>query len=64
MRMSRLTGVVDLIDEKGLCGDKGMVIVEHARRRPLEGRYGGLVLQKEKSYGDTMLSIFQMEESL
>lgn len=56
--------VVDLIDEKGLCGDEGMVIVEHARRRPLEGRYGGLVLQREKSYGDTMLSIFQMEESL
>lgn len=56
--------VVDQIEEKGLCGEDGMVIVEHARRRPLEGRYGGLVLQKEKSYGDTMLSIFQMEESL
>ena len=47
-----------------MCGEDGMVIVEHARRRPLEGRYGGLELKKEKSYGDTMLSIFQMEESL
>ena len=56
--------VLDKIGEKGLCGGDGMVIVEHARRRPLEGRYVGLVLQKEKSYGDTMLSIFQMEESL
>ena len=56
--------VVDQIGEKGLCGEYGMVIVEHARRRPLEGRYGGLVLQKEKSYGDTMLSIFQLEGSL
>ena len=56
--------VVDQIDEKGLCGVDGMVIVEHARRRPLEGRYGGLVLEKEKTYGDTMLSIFRVEGSL
>lgn len=56
--------VIDLIAERGLCGEDGLVIVEHARRRPLEGKYGKLVLQKEKSYGDTMLSIFQMEESL
>ena len=56
--------VVDLIDEKGLCGDEGMVIVEHARRRPLESRYGSLSLKKEKSYGDTMLSIFSPEGSL
>ena len=56
--------VVDRIWEKGLCGEYGMVVVEHARRRPLEGRYGGLAMQKERSYGDTMLSIFQMEESL
>ena len=56
--------VVDRIGEMGLCGEDGVVIVEHARRRPLEGRYRGLALQKEKSYGDTMLSIFQMEESL
>ena len=56
--------VVDLIDEKGLCGDEGMVIVEHARRRPLGGRYGRLSLKKEKAYGDTMLSIFSPEGSL
>ena len=56
--------VVDQIDEKGLCGVDGVVIVEHARRRPLEGRYGGLALQKERSYGDTMLSIFRAEGSL
>ena len=56
--------VVDLIDEKGLCEDEGMVIVEHARRRPLGGRYGKLSLKKEKAYGDTMLSIFGLEENL
>lgn len=56
--------VIDRIGERGLCAEDGLVIVEHARRRPLDGKYGKLVLQKEKSYGDTMLSIFQMEESL
>ena len=40
--------VVDRIGEKGLCGEDGVVIVEHARRRPLEGRYGGLALEKRE----------------
>ena len=56
--------VVDQIDEKGLCGVDGMVIVEHAKRRPIKERYGRFVLEKEKTYGDTMLSIFQSEGSL
>ena len=33
--------VVDRIGERGLCGGDGMVIVEHARRRPLEGKVRG-----------------------
>ena len=55
--------VLDLIGQKGLCAAEGLVSVEHARRRPLGGRYGKLRLKKEKAYGDTMLSIFQLEES-
>ena len=56
--------VLDLIGNKGLCTTEGLVSVEHARRRPLGSRYGNLALQKEKSYGDTMLSIFSSEGSL
>ena len=56
--------VLGLIGEKGLCSATGLLIVEHAKRRPIKERYGGFVLEKEKTYGDTMLSIFQSEGSL
>ena len=56
--------VLGLIGEKGLCSPAGLLIVEHAKRRPIKERYGRFVLEKEKTYGDTMLSIFQSEGSL
>ena len=56
--------VLGLIGEKGLCSPAGLLIVEHSKRRPIKERYGNFVLEKEKTYGDTMLSIFQSEGSL
>ena len=56
--------VLGLIGEKGLCSPEGLLIVEHAKHRPIKERYGRFVLEKEKTYGDTMLSIFQSEGSL
>jgi 16S rRNA (guanine(966)-N(2))-methyltransferase RsmD len=45
-----------------LLGDRAVVIAEHARKRPLEPRYGVLQRVRVLEQGDAALSFFQVRE--
>ncbi len=47
--------------DSGLLTDKSLLVVSHASRSPLQKNYDGLNLIKEKTYGDTCISIYQKE---
>jgi 16S rRNA (guanine966-N2)-methyltransferase len=55
----RLGGILEQLASSPLAGQDGVVAVEHSRRHPLAASYGALALVKERSYGETRLSLYQ-----
>ncbi|HIE16855.1 MAG TPA: 16S rRNA (guanine(966)-N(2))-methyltransferase RsmD [Dehalococcoidia bacterium] len=42
-----------------IIGDESLVVVSHSSRLPLQNNYDGLILVKERRYGDTRITIFE-----
>ncbi|MDO8491259.1 MAG: 16S rRNA (guanine(966)-N(2))-methyltransferase RsmD [Dehalococcoidia bacterium] len=42
---------------------RSTVVIEHSRRRALEGSYGGFHLTRELRHGDTRVSVYRFRES-
>jgi 16S rRNA (guanine(966)-N(2))-methyltransferase RsmD len=55
---------INLILEKDLIKPNGVLVVEHSKHMVLNMKYGTLVSILARSYGDTILSIFQQEGNL
>jgi len=53
--------IVAFIDKYGILDDMGLLMVEHAAKKPLPGSAGRLVRTKTYRYGDTMLTLFRSE---
>lgn len=53
---------IGLIDKKAWLNDNGMVIAQHHKKERIEKNIGFLVLEKQKSFGETMLSFFQKKD--
>ncbi len=51
------------IGEGGVLSSRGLLVVEHSSRRPLEKEYGRLSLKKSRRYGDSTVSIYSLGES-
>jgi 16S rRNA (guanine966-N2)-methyltransferase len=49
------------LDSSMYIHEESFVVVPHASRSPLEGKYGSLVAIKESRHGDTCISIYQRE---
>jgi len=56
-------GVLGQLAKRPLLQPRGMVVVCHASRSPLEANYDGLSLAKERRYGDTAVSIYRKQEA-
>jgi 16S rRNA (guanine966-N2)-methyltransferase len=50
-----------LIDSGHLLQESGILVAEHGARETLNPRYGALVLNDRRQYGDTRLSFFKRE---
>lgn len=50
-----------LIDLGHLLQESGILVAEHSAREELQARYGALVLNDQRLYGDTRLSFFKRE---
>jgi 16S rRNA (guanine966-N2)-methyltransferase len=44
-----------------LLGDTGTIVAEHSTREVVSSRYGSLVLNDQRRYGDTLLSFFKRD---
>ncbi len=55
--------VLDRLALSSITKPDTLIVVEHSKHRPLDQRYGNLVLSKERRYGETVVSIFQQEVS-
>jgi len=51
--------ILPLIDEYGILNDKGVVLVEHARKKTVPEKTAALSLKKQYRYGDTMLALYR-----
>lgn len=47
-----------LLSQYPIFAPGAVIIAEHPKRRDLPNAYGGLVLDRQKQYGDTMLSFY------
>jgi 16S rRNA (guanine(966)-N(2))-methyltransferase RsmD len=57
-----VSAMLDRLGEGPALRPGGLVIVEHARRRPLGQDHQGLAYRRTKAYGDTAVSIWQGRE--
>lgn len=54
--------IVRLLSSAGLVLPGGLVVVEHSRRVPLGEHYGTLALVRERTHGDTTVSLYRNQE--
>jgi 16S rRNA (guanine966-N2)-methyltransferase len=59
--LPELPRLLEELAASALVGPGTVVVVEHARRRPLPETLPDLALVKQKRHGDTMLSIYRKE---
>ncbi|MEW6103133.1 MAG: 16S rRNA (guanine(966)-N(2))-methyltransferase RsmD [bacterium] len=52
-----------LIDKKALLKDNGIIIAQHHKKEEVEKKIGNLILERQKSFGETMLSFYKNENS-
>jgi 16S rRNA (guanine966-N2)-methyltransferase len=57
-----LHGIMTMVCEAGFAGDDTLVVFEHTPRFAVHERYARLVLQRQRVYGDTAVSIFAVQE--
>ena len=51
------------IDETGLCAPGGLVAVQHSKRLEHPERSGSLHLQRQRKFGDSLLSLYELESA-
>jgi len=56
-----IDNVVTQLANSRLVGGRSLIAVSHASRSPLQHRYDGLFLARERRYGDTCISIYHKE---
>lgn len=54
--------IIDQIASSKIIDEDSVLVISHAARYPLQQRYDGLSVLKEKRYGDTCISIFRKKE--
>lgn len=59
-----LHGILEKVCGARFVKDETVVVFEHTPRFAVEERYGRLVLQRQKVYGDTAVSIFAVQEDM
>lgn len=52
--------LMNALSERGLVKANGLVVAEHSPRTSLASRYGRLVLETSRRYGDTSVSIYKV----
>jgi 16S rRNA G966 N2-methylase RsmD len=57
-----LHGIMTLISGARVIGDNSRAVFEHSPRFSVGERYTKLALQRQKVYGDTIVSIFAVQE--
>jgi len=57
-----LHGILRMVCGARFVGDETVVVFEHTPRFAVEERYARLVLQRQKVYGDTAVSMFAVQE--
>jgi 16S rRNA (guanine966-N2)-methyltransferase len=55
--------VVRSVGDSGLLRAEGLVVVEHSRRLGLAAEYGSLVRVRERTHGDTSVSVYRNQEA-
>ena len=55
--------VLPLLSDSPLWRKGGLLAVEHSRRLPLAPEYGRLVLARDRTHGDTVLSVYVKQEA-
>lgn len=58
-----LPRIVEALNRPGLLEEGGVVVIEHSRRVALIERYGALRKVQQRRYGDTALSVYNIEET-
>ena len=51
------------VDRRGWLAASGKMVVEHSRREPLPERGGGLTLEECRSYGESVVSVYERAET-
>ncbi|MEW6006991.1 MAG: 16S rRNA (guanine(966)-N(2))-methyltransferase RsmD [bacterium] len=49
---------IQTIDKKGILKDNGMLIAQHHKKEKIEEKIGSFILERQKSFGETMLSFY------
>ncbi len=57
-----LDGIMTMVSGARVIGDETIVVFEHSPRFAVADRYGGLHLWRQKVYGDTAVSFFEVGE--
>lgn len=55
--------VMNMLNEHGLVNQSGNVVTEHHYTQQMAVRYGKFVLTKTKRYGDTSISVYNVENA-
>lgn len=61
--LSGLESIMEALNRPGLLEKGGLVVVEHSSRADGVERYGMLMREDHRRYGDTALSSYRMEEA-
>jgi len=56
-----LETIIKQIAGSRIISKDSIIVISHASRKPLQQRYDGLSMLKEKRYGDTCISVFHKE---
>ncbi len=49
---------ISAIDKKGILRDFGLIIAQHHKKEEVEERIGSCILERQKSFGETILSFY------
>jgi len=54
--------MLPLIADYGILDARGVLLIEHAKKKQVPERMGTLMLKKQYRYGDTMLALYRKEQ--
>lgn len=61
--LSGVERIMEALNRPGLLGKNGLVVMEHSSRGDAAERYGMLIREDHRRYGDTALSMYRMQET-